>query len=215
MFCELLGSCVAYKWIKIIKQLSKANYQKRTSLTFLTQVTYRPSANLRYESTPRRLRRSSPSHCPCFATQRIMDTHRLELSSKIFTIFIITIPLVQSTWQSWLLFASLSRRSPPSLGTHCHHYITGKNHTLHRQKFNNIVSFKLKFKLLPPVSASLAARHSVSASAHVPKAAQVVTKTCSGMRPKFWIWERGSFQSGGCSILTFSERPKMGTEVNN
>ena len=172
----------------------------------MTQVTYRPSANLRYESTPRRLRRSSPSHCLCFATQRIMDTHRLELASKIFTIFfIITIPLVQSTWQSWLLFASLSRRSPPSLGTHCHYYITGKNHTFHGQKF----------KFIPPVSAGLAARHSVSASAHVPKAAQVVTKRCSGMKPKFWIWEKGSFQSGGCSILTFSERPKMGTEVNN
>ena len=127
-----------------------------------------------------------------------MDTHRLELTSKIFTIFfIITIPLVQSTWQSWLLFASLSRRSPPSLGTHCHYYITGKNHTFQGQKFNHIVSFKLKFKLLPPVSAGPPAWHSVSASAHVPKAAQVVTKRCSGMKPKFWIWERGSFQSGG------------------
>merc|ERR1719322_2189965 len=65
----------------VLSSNQKGDY-KATQLS----VIYRPSANLRYESTPRRLRRSSLSHCPCSATQRIMDTHSLEYLAVLATL---------------------------------------------------------------------------------------------------------------------------------
>ena len=105
------------------------------------QVTFPPSPNLRYESIQKRWPRSSVSPSLCFATQTIMDTPRFALQIHFVFSFVrttspppnLTNPVqsnpiwaVPSRRQARLHLACVSRRRPSSLGTHCHHYITGE-----------------------------------------------------------------------------------------
>ena len=217
MFSELLGSCVPCQWIKIIKQSSKANLSRKELPSLFFDTGHIPSfcqSSLRINPEEVAEVFTVPLSVLCdpknhgYTQVRTWVNNIYDLLHNNCSISLEYLAVLATLCQSF-------EGEPTQFGDSLQllHY-----RWLPHFAWTKVQSYRFLQIKVQTHSPSFCEHSCLAQLINIGSRSRSRSSCDKKMfrnEPKFWIWERGDFQSVGCSILTFSEHPKMGTEVNN